>query len=552
MANKVIDASVQQKVYTNFVNKKPWVHPDVWQPPRPGPSLPGQNASALFGYEIKRRSLSDVPPVQKPVADNNSNGVNSNSSGKPIGVSERSGVNKDELITDAIKQSENKSTRIESGACTALERGLHTVQDKVNAVNKKADNLDDQWKFAPGKVAEVEADMTLKNNQAEELEWRNKLHSAKIHELERELRSMKVENDVIKGRLGAPIPEIDEDGARNGYSESPRRGYDADQYNTPRGAPVDTDRTLPPPEPQGRGKPQYKNDQYGHAHHAGGDGEEPYWGFNRYYNPDYVTAYRREHVPYYAKQEEKTKMEPSPGGLYIVRFHDSGYSEVNLSLKEQQTIVRSFNGYVLGIARKQNVIALEGDAGWRFSRDQQPRPQVRCRHQCVDDAVAVLWFPDQKKAFDFFSNSFRNRFRQEGFPSPHGWEGHYIPLQSPPFLKTLDTYLVLEIMNVSRSSEERQRAVQQFEVQTRQRILKFIPNSLPFVASATRLFGRDEYFKPGTLFKDKSKVMISRFDSMAELSQLWREGIIQEGLRENNITGNINVFAFSLKDWQDY
>ncbi|KAH3768873.1 uncharacterized protein LOC127845355 isoform X3 [Dreissena polymorpha] len=265
-------------------------------------------------------------------------------------------------------------------------------------------------------------------------------------------------------------------------------------------------------------------------------------------NGTHGTTYER----FFENPRKQGPMEPSPGGLYIVRFHDSGYSEVNLSLKEQQTIVRSFNGYVLGIARKQNVIALEGDAGWRFSRDQQPRPQVRCRHQCVDDAVAVLWFPDQKKAFDFFSNSFRNRFRQEGFPSPHGWEGHYIPLQSPPFLKTLDTYLVLEIMNVSRSSEERQRAVQQFEVQTRQRILKFIPNSLPFVASATRLFGRDEYFKPGTLFKDKSKVMISRFDSMAELSQLWREGIIQEGLRENNITGNINVFAFSLKDWQDY
>ena len=37
--------------------------------------------------------------------------------------------------------------------------------------------------------------------------------------------------------------------------------------------------------------------------------------------------------------------------------------------------------------------------------------------------------------------------------------------------------------------------------------------------------GRDAYFKPGSLIHDKSKVFVSRFDSMVELSDMWSRGM---------------------------
>lgn len=80
---------------------------------------------------------------------------------------------------------------------------------------------------------------------------------------------------------------------------------------------------------------------------------------------------------------------------------------------------------------------IDGDADWRFSRNQNPRPQIAVRHKNVEDAIGVLWFPYREKAFDFFSNSFRNRFKQQGFPTPHGWEGHFVPLNSPPFMSKI-------------------------------------------------------------------------------------------------------------------
>ncbi|XP_052817042.1 uncharacterized protein LOC128243353 isoform X1 [Mya arenaria] len=544
MANKNIGES-QNKVYTNFVNDKPWVNPEV--PPKAShvPSYPGTNAGALFGFDVKRKSLNNTPikpPVKESYKDNT---ATQNANTYPINKDDSGGIN------NASNHQDNKTQaiRIDSGACTALERGLHNIQSKVDAVDKKAEDLDDSYKTVPVKFGEVQSKMAYKSSQVEELDRRNKVHSAKIHELERALKNVKMENETIRGRAGpgGSMGPIAEDGYQNGYG-SPR-GYQPDPYQ-------DRDQPPQPAKIQDREpmhKPDYKNDQYGHAHHGGGGpGEEPYWGFNRYYDPQFLTAYRREHVPYQTKQDEREQAEPSPGGLYIIRFHDTGFSEVNLSLKEQQTIIRSNGGYVLGISRKHNVIALEGDAGWRYSRDQNPRPQVRCRHQLVDDAIAVIWFPSEKKAFDFFSNSFRNRFRQEGFPSPHGWEGHFIPLLNPPFLRNLDTYMVIEILNAGRANPEKQRSIQQFEAETRQAILRYMPNSIPFIASATKALTRGEYFKPGTLCRDKSKIFISRFDSMAEMSELWSSGLIQDALHKGNITGPVNVFAFSLKDWQDH
>lgn len=442
---------------------------------------------------------------------------------------------------------------------TALERGLRNTRDRVQAVDDKVEALDSNWKGVPHQLGEAETKMAAEGYRVDELEWRNKLHSAKIHDLENELRNVKMENSRIKGQIGgrmpgAPIPEED---YRNGYNERDRP-YDRNQppqgnYQAQQGYPGaremgERQRGQPQASqqaPPAKGR-QYENEQHKIAHRVGGPDEEPYWGFNKYYDPQFVTAYRREHIPYYAKLEEKEKSQQPPGGLYLIRFHDSGYDEVTVSLKEQQTIIKSFHGYILGVARKQNIMVIEGDAEWRYSRQQVHRPQIRVNYRSVEDAIAVLWFPSRDKAFDFFSNSFRNRFRQQGFPTPHSWEGHYIPMLSPPMFRTLDTYLILELMNAQKYPAEN---VQAFEAEARQDILKAQPNSLPFVASAFK--GRDS-FKPGPLFRDKSKVFICRFNSMSDLAEIWDRGVIQRQLEKWNLTGPLNVSALSLKDWMDF
>ncbi|XP_060595852.1 uncharacterized protein LOC132749927 isoform X2 [Ruditapes philippinarum] len=234
------------------------------------------------------------------------------------------------------------------------------------------------------------------------------------------------------------------------------------------------------------------------------------------------------------------------GGLYIIRFADSGYDDVLVALRQLQPIMKANRGHLLGIARKQHVYPLEGDPEWWYSKDQHYRhPKIRVPYKGVEEAIAVFWFPYKEKAKAFYDNNFHNRFRDHNFPTTRSFEGHYIPLLTPPILRDLNTYLVIELLNAKRYYPE---DMQNFQAKAQDAVLKRVNNCLPFVASA--LEGR-ESFKPGPLFDNRSKVFISRFDSMVDLSELWMSETIQSELMRNGLNGPRHVWAFSLVDLED-
>ena len=146
--------------------------------------------------------------------------------------------------------------------------------------------------------------MAYEGRRVEHLEQKNKQHSAKIHLLEKELRKVKLENDIIKEQFSEHDGPYSNNGYQNResynnsgparYEQRPEPKY-PDAYGHPQ------EQTPPGPPP---GRPQYKNEQ----HRLGYRDENTYWGFNKIYNPQFLTAYRREHIPYYAKMEEKEKV----------------------------------------------------------------------------------------------------------------------------------------------------------------------------------------------------------------------------------------------------
>ncbi|XP_045193578.2 uncharacterized protein LOC123549503 isoform X3 [Mercenaria mercenaria] len=281
-------------------------------------------------------------------------------------------------------------------------------------------------------------------------------------------------------------------------------------------------------------KPEEKPDEY-------------YFGANAPFkqNPGTgVSTYERAFVsPRYGYVHEQRA-----GGLYIIRFqdNDTAYEDVVVALRQLQPIIKSNFGYILGIARKHHVYPIEGDPGWLFSKAQQHRhPGIRIPCKNVEEAVAVFWFPNKDKAKAVFDNSFHNRFKDPCFPTPHSFEAYYIPLLTPPILSNLNTYLVIEVLNARRYYTE---DLQDFQTKAGEAISQFTKTNLRFIASA--LEGRAD-FKPKTLFDGKSKVFISRFDSMVQLSELWETKTIQNILGGSGITGPRNVWAFSLQDWDD-
>lgn len=91
--------------------------------------------------------------------------------------------------------------------------------------------------------------------------------------------------------------------------------------------------------------------------------------------------------------------------------------------------------------------AIEGDADWHYSRNQQHRKQVRMNYKNVEDAVAVLWFPSKTRAVEFSENRFRNKFRDVNFPTPQSFEAHYIAMLAKPFLSKKEIS-VLQIIQI--------------------------------------------------------------------------------------------------------
>ncbi|KAL4235439.1 hypothetical protein ACF0H5_007075 [Mactra antiquata] len=481
---------------------------------------------------------------------------------------------------------------------TAVQRDTNKANAKVVSVGVKADELDSDYRGVPTRVGEVEAEMASSGYKVDELELRSKLHSAKIFELERELKNVRNENNHLKGQYGSQSPRHNPQqfGQQNGSYGQPRNDdHYSDPYSDPyqqqhanQGYPGVKEmhqRNVGNAAEEPRGKRVYANEQHNVLHHAQEVDGVPYWGMNKYYDPQYSTAYRREHVPYLAMREQKdkprtydytapyqamfpprdinkyfhdskylddenTKPEPKPdeyyfgtqefappfknpgtglstyelayippghskktqqipGGLYIMRFHSSGTEEVEIALKQQQTIIKSFSGHVLGVSGKDQVVVLEGDADWRYGKGPSRN---------VADSIALMWFPSRDKAFDFYSNSFRNKFKQQGFPTPHGWECHYIPMRTPVMFRALNTYLVVELLNGAKHSKDK---IDYFEQSAKQTIHDVNPNSMPMVATAARDV---ESFRPGPLFKARSAVFISRFGSIREACDAWQSG----------------------------
>jgi hypothetical protein len=195
---------------------------------------------------------------------------------------------------------------------TVEEKNLNDANGSLDKENKREINTANR-KDSPGLKSEKDnSEMAYEGRRVEQLEQKNKLHSAKIHDLEHELRKVKLENDMIKGHFS----EHDGPHSHNGHSDRDTR-YNPDRdarYN--RGPERYEERSEPRyPDPYGQrqeqappgpppGRPQYKNEQ----HRLGYRDEDTYWGFNKLYDPQFLTAYRREHIPYYANLAEKEKV----------------------------------------------------------------------------------------------------------------------------------------------------------------------------------------------------------------------------------------------------
>lgn len=233
------------------------------------------------------------------------------------------------------------------------------------------------------------------------------------------------------------------------------------------------------------------------------------------------------------------------GGFYILRYDDSGYEEVSVALKTMQTIIKSYEGYVMGMASKNSIFVIEGDSDWHFSKFDKKNPRIGFRHRMAENGLAVLWFPSCDKAKGFFNNKFRNPFKETGFPTSHGFEAFYVPLITSPVFKTLDTYLLLELTNAHKYKAE---DVLAFEAEVREKIYDICPNSYPMVVSS--LHGK-ETLKPGPFLKQNSKIFISRFNSQSDVAAVWNSGKIQETKAKCNLPGPMFAVSFSLKDWRD-
>lgn len=230
-----------------------------------------------------------------------------------------------------------------------------------------------------------------------------------------------------------------------------------------------------------------------------------------------------------------------------MRYDDSGHEEVNVALRNMQTIIKSYDGYVMGLARKHCIFVLEGDCGWKFSKKEEIHPRIGFRHRLANNGIGVLWFSGPDKAHGFFCNSFRNPFKEQGFPTPGGFECFFVPMNTQPVFRTHDTYLLIEFTNANKCPPEDMLG---FEAEAREEIQKIVPSCYPMVVSC--LQHRENSFKPGSFLKPNSKLFISRFSSQTDVATVWNSGILQELRKKYNLNAlRMNVESFSLKDWQD-
>lgn len=446
---------------------------------------------------------------------------------------------------------------------TQLDEEVARFSVKARDIDNQVDQIERNSRNLPQAVGKVEARMAYDSRAVEDLQMRSKVYSAKIHELERELKNVKLESQVIRGHYN-------DDG--HGHGHPGNNGYHHDQngrmhehaqsrhpeeagdprwrqahYAHPQNAaPPGQFNPRPNIERDKDGRRMYENDQFKHAHAGQQVDGQIYWGFNKFYDPQFLTAYRREHVPYYARKEENDQNQRTPGGLMFIRFHDQGYNNVNLSLRELQTLIKSYGGYVLGIARKGNIVVMEGEQGWYPNPKHEQHPQMRVQHRMTDNAVATFWFPNREKAFLFLGTSYKNRFMDKNnFPTQHSYEAHFIPLLAAPYLRSQDTILMLELMDASKLRDQ---DLMQFEADLARALQDFLPNSLPVFAAVSQ--GK-ESFKLGGMFSARSKAILSCVGSIQEVSEIWERGIIQNLLHKYDIRCPINVSAIALRDWSD-
>lgn len=195
---------------------------------------------------------------------------------------------------DINKEKPSDVVKNKRDSLTAIERSVKESSDRAEAVDKRLESLG------------PDSDMAYEGNRMNELEQRNRQHSVKIHELERELRNVQLENRRIKGQLIGPDTHNRFNERGGDLGRIPER-YEANDYSDPRYPEMNRNR----PEadlPQAHGRRQYENEQHRIAHRQGGPDEKPYWGYNKLYDPQFITAYRRGQVAYYTNLEEREKV----------------------------------------------------------------------------------------------------------------------------------------------------------------------------------------------------------------------------------------------------
>ena len=90
---------------------------------------------------------------------------------------------------------------------------------------------------------------------------------------------------------------------------------------------------------------------------------------------------------------------------------------------------------------------MEGDGGdWNFSKLDKKNPRIGFRHRLTENGLTLIWFPTCERAKGFFHNTFRNPFKETGFPTSHGFEAFFVPcITSPVFSKLSQITFILTL-----------------------------------------------------------------------------------------------------------
>lgn len=475
---------------------------------------------------------------------------------------------------------------------SSVRRDIGQVNEKIESISEKLDVLRTGLNPIPVRVQDIESDMAAREHQLDDLEYRNKVHSARLKLLQKELEYVKLENDMMLGRAaddqggryhggdayGGPSHDDGQGGYgvpmrmdREGYGQGgqmehmrldsqDRRPMAANGARTPR----NNDNHLYQQQEQQQQQQQLQHQQSnraeaqpnGNMNTTNNNVEKQDEGKSKFdlerekrenrrkiyssFDSTAINPQRWDKTPEVKMRYDHTT-HPYPGGLVFIRYHDSGFPVVRDSITRMLSICRHSGGYLMGSARKESILVFETvpskQQNWRVARQQPYKDKLT-----TENAITVFWFSKQKAAEEFFDNTHKNPFREPCYPTADGYEAFYVPLQTAPPMKSLNSFLFLEFLD---SRQYRAEDLTQFEAEARQDMQRLVPGCQSMVVSSRE--GR-VVFKPGSFISPYSKLYISRFESLNDAEMIWNSGLIQ-GIRQRwNLHGAINVFAFTIQD----